>query len=136
MNIFQRFTCKSLKKNKTRTVVTIIGIILSVAMITAVTTTISSLTDFMLKVLKEEDGSWHGYFEEVKREDGDSIIKQEEVEDAAILQNIGYAKLQDSQNELRPYLYIGAYSGDFTELHFFALRYFLSITAFGRHQRY
>ena len=116
MNIFQRFTCKSLKKNKTRTVVTIIGIILSVAMITAVTTTISSLADFMLKVLKEQDGSWHGYFEEVKREDGDKIIKQEEVEDVAILQNIGYAKLQDSQNQSRPYLYIGAYSGDFTEL--------------------
>ena len=35
MNIFKQFTNRSLKENKTRTIVTIIGIILSVAMFTA-----------------------------------------------------------------------------------------------------
>lgn len=38
MNILNKVTLKSLQKNKTRTVVTIIGIVLSAAMICAVTT--------------------------------------------------------------------------------------------------
>lgn len=59
MNIFRRYTIKSLKKNRTRTIVTIIGIILSVAMITAVTTTVSSMQDFMLRIVENNTGSWH-----------------------------------------------------------------------------
>ena len=35
MNIFKQFTARTLKENRTRTIVTIIGIILSVAMFTA-----------------------------------------------------------------------------------------------------
>ena len=116
MNIFRQFTCKSLKKNKTRTVVTIIGIILSVAMITAVTTTVSSLQDFMLRVLKESNGSWHGTFSDVQEEHVEKIAKKKEVEKSAALGNVGYAELEDSQNEYRPYLYVGAYRGNFPEL--------------------
>lgn len=47
MNIFHKITLTNLKKNKTRTIVTIIGIILSTAMFTAVTSSISSLHAFM-----------------------------------------------------------------------------------------
>ena len=36
MNVFHRFTRRSLEKNPTRTLVTIIGIILSMALLTAV----------------------------------------------------------------------------------------------------
>lgn len=43
MNVFHKFAIKSLKLNRTRTIVTIIGIILSTAMLTAVTTTVSSV---------------------------------------------------------------------------------------------
>jgi len=42
MNVFHKFAIKSLKLNRTRTIVTIIGIILSTAMLTAVTTTVSN----------------------------------------------------------------------------------------------
>lgn len=38
MNIFARITGRTMKENKTRTIVTIIGVILSTAMITAVAT--------------------------------------------------------------------------------------------------
>lgn len=37
MNVFHRFTRQSLRKNRSRTWVTIVGIVLSVAMFTAVT---------------------------------------------------------------------------------------------------
>lgn len=50
MNILHRYTVRTLQKNKVRTLVTIIGIILSVAMITAVTTSVSSLLHYLMNV--------------------------------------------------------------------------------------
>lgn len=116
MNIFKRFTIKSLKKNRTRTIVTIIGIILSVAMITAVTTTVSSMQDFMLRVVEQNTGSWHGVFHEVSEERAKELAAKKEVDKSGALQNIGYAKLKDSQNHYKPFLYIGAYAGDYEKL--------------------
>ena len=43
MNIFQQITLQAMKKNHTRTTVTMIGIILSTAMLTAVTSFAVSL---------------------------------------------------------------------------------------------
>ena len=43
MNIFQKVTLKNLQKNRTRTLVTIVGIILSAAMFSATIISISSL---------------------------------------------------------------------------------------------
>lgn len=116
MNIFRRFTWQSLKKNKVRTIVTIIGIVLSVTMITAVTTTVSSMQDFMLRVVVQNDGCWHGVFKEISGERGREIEEKEEVEKSGALQNVGYARLKDVQNESKPFLYVGAYTGDYTNL--------------------
>ena len=60
MNVFHKFAIKSLKLNRTRTIVTIIGIILSTAMLTAVTTTVSSVQQFLLEVMEKQNGCWHG----------------------------------------------------------------------------
>ena len=49
MNIFNKVTLKSMKKNPVRTLVTIIGIIISTAMFTAVTTLTISLYSFVLQ---------------------------------------------------------------------------------------
>ena len=43
MNIMNKVTLQSMKKNKTRTIVTIVGIILSVSMVTDGTTIVTSL---------------------------------------------------------------------------------------------
>ena len=47
MNIVNKLTGRHLKKNKRRTLITIIGVIISVAMITAVATLGVSFLDFM-----------------------------------------------------------------------------------------
>ena len=49
MNVFNKVTLASLKKNRTRTVVTIIGIMLSAAMICASTTFVASMQNFVLR---------------------------------------------------------------------------------------
>lgn len=47
MNIMNKVTLQAMKKNRVRTIVTIIGIILSAAMFTAVTTFCSSMYGYM-----------------------------------------------------------------------------------------
>ena len=59
-NVFTNVTWKTLKKNRTRTLVTIIGILLAAAMLTAVTTFISSLRQYMIRVSIEDQGNWYG----------------------------------------------------------------------------
>ena len=59
MNILNKVTLKILKLNKVRTIVTIIGIILSASMITGVTTLVSSLQKFLVEVAISQEGDWH-----------------------------------------------------------------------------
>lgn len=116
MNIFHKFALKSLKQNRTRTIVTIIGIILSVAMLTAVTTTISSIQKFLLDVTIQNSGSWHSMVHDVSEKQAEEIISKKEVEESARLRNVCYAKLERGANREKPYLYVGAYEGKFDEL--------------------
>ncbi|NLC68679.1 MAG: ABC transporter permease [Clostridiaceae bacterium] len=105
MNIFFKMTYKSLTMNKTRTMVTIIGIILSAAMITAVTTLISSLQDFILDYAMHQFGDWHGAFYDVDGSTAESLKSDEKIKTAAFADNIGYADI-GSSNEYKPYLFI------------------------------
>lgn len=116
MNVFHRFTLRSLKQNRTRTAVTIVGIILSVAMLTAVTTTVSSIQQFMLDVTVQNNGSWHGMIMDISNRQAKGIRQKKEVEASAGLYNICYAKLEKCRNEERPYLYVAGYDGDFENL--------------------
>ena len=50
MNIFNKVTLQSMKKSRTRTIVTIIGVILSAAMITAVATFAVSLQNYYSRI--------------------------------------------------------------------------------------
>ena len=49
MNILNKLTIKNLKLNKKRTIVTIIGIILSVALICAVASMVSSFRESLIR---------------------------------------------------------------------------------------
>ena len=58
MKIVNRVTFEYLKKNKKRTVVTILGVIISVAMLTAISTFTSSFTDFLKRNTINLTGDW------------------------------------------------------------------------------
>ena len=60
MNVFNKVTLASLKKNRTRTVVTIIGIMLSAAMICASTTFVASMQNFVLRYTVYKTGDFIG----------------------------------------------------------------------------
>ena len=59
MNVLSKITRRQLAGNRTRTAVTVIGIILSVAMITAVTTLMASLYDYGVRAAKDIRGNWY-----------------------------------------------------------------------------
>ncbi len=114
MNIFQRVTMQSLKRNRTRTIVTIIGIMLSAALICAVTTTVSSIMNYALENTIYLDGSWHGSELGASYADCVNYAEDDRVDEIVCGQYIGYAQPQESRNEYKPYLYVmGAGDGFF-----------------------
>ncbi len=68
MNIMNRITLKMLRQNKRRTIVTIIGIILSAAMITAVSTFSASFSDLFYRQEMTDCGDWHVSLRNVSNE--------------------------------------------------------------------
>lgn len=116
MTIFQKVTLKNLKENHTRTLVTIIGIILSAAMFTAVTVSISSLRNYLTSHTVYEHGSWYGAVYDLTKDEMDSISSDTEVSSSIRMDQMGYALLSDSQNENKPYLCVYGIDTHFTEL--------------------
>ena len=105
MNVFNKVTLESLKKNRTRTIVTIIGIMLSAAMICASTTFVSSMQNFVLRCEIYSSGDWHGAVYDAAYKDYEDIRDSGKVSSAAYAQVLGYAKI-GSANEYKPYLYV------------------------------
>lgn len=105
MNVFNKVTLESLKKNRTRTIVTIIGIMLSAAMICASTALVSSMQNFVLRCAIHIDGDWYGAVYDAAYKDYEDIRDSDRVSSAAYAQVLGYAKI-DSANERKPYLYV------------------------------
>ena len=65
MDLLKNLTIKNLKLNKKRTIVTIIGIILSVALITAVASMFFSARESLIKFEVEQEGNYHYGFTDV-----------------------------------------------------------------------
>jgi len=116
MNVFNTVTVKSLIKNRTRTIVTIIGIILSAAMICAVTTFASSFRNYALESAIYSEGSWHTQIYNQNYETYKEILDDDVTENAVFLQQFGYAEAEGCQNRYKPYIYLLGDSGGAPEL--------------------
>ena len=108
MRILSKITWENLKKNKTRTIVTIIGIMLSVSLFTAVMSSLSSLNQYMMNVIIDQTGNYHGKVYHANSHDLEELLSNPEVESIKKLQNIGYAAMDGIKNEYKPYLFVGA----------------------------
>ena len=106
MNVLQKFTIQNLKLNKKRTIVTIIGIILSTALICAVAGVFSSFQQTFIKHAIMADGDYHTTFLNVPKDEQKYITENRKVESYFVTQGVGYAKLENSQNDYKPYLYL------------------------------
>ena len=121
MSIFHKVTLEILKKNKTRTIVTIIGIILSASMFTAVTTTVTSVQNYLLQNAYYNHGEWHASALEVDETFFDFLeepaayfdnpiekayFENGKIESYVYNQQLGYAVAEGCTNEYKPYLYL------------------------------
>ena len=106
MSLLNKLTIKNLKLNKKRTIVTIIGIILSVALITAVASMYSSLIASLIKFETKEKGNFHVAFYDVAKNDLEIFQNNQQVEDFYLTENIGYALYPGIVNANKPYLFI------------------------------
>ncbi len=116
MNVFTHVTVKTLKKNKMRTAVTVIGIILATAMLTAVTTFISSLQSFMVRSAIAETGNWYGAVFQVPLEKRQELAADPQVTALASFQELGYAKLLVEGDPAKPYVFIAGAEDSFYEM--------------------
>ena len=68
MNIFGKLTLRQMKLNRRRTIVTILGIIISVAMITAVSSFSGSFMDMFRRLTISQSGNFHVAYSEITEE--------------------------------------------------------------------
>lgn len=110
MNILNKLTIKNLKLNKKRNIATIIGIMLSVALITAVATMYSSSIESLIKFETYEKGNFHIAYYNVPIEETKSLKNNRKIEEVFFTQDVGYANLKDSKNEYKPYAFVKAFT--------------------------
>ena len=105
MDLLNLLTKKNLKLNKRRTIVTIIGITLSVALIMAVATMYNSMIASLIKYEKREVGNFHAEFMNVPATEVNNIKNNRKVSDVFVIENVGYASI-NSLNESKPYAHV------------------------------
>lgn len=109
MNILNKFTIKSLKLNKKRTIVTIIGIMLSTALICGVAGLVSSFQNSLIDWARTNDGNYHVTFKNVSSDKAQYVIENQKVKDYFISSSVGWANLEGSKATNKPYLHVLAY---------------------------
>ncbi len=114
MNLFKKLTIKNLSLNKKRTIVTIIGITLSVALVTAVCTMYASLLSSLVLFETKERGNFHVSFSDVPIKEVDNIKNNRQVEKVFLTSDIGYAKI-NTKNEDKPYAFVKGFTNDSLE---------------------
>jgi len=109
MNILNKLTVKNLKLNIKRTVVTIIGIILSTALICAVAGMVTSFRQTLINFAIYENGNHHITIHNVKKDEFKYFLNDRNVDSYYMFGRLGYASLEQSTNLYKPYLYILGY---------------------------
>ena len=109
MNILNKFTIKSLKLNKKRTIVTIIGIMLSTALICGVAGLVSSFQNSLIDWARTNDGNYHVTFKNVSSDKAQYVTENQKVKDYFISSSLGWANLEGSKATNKPYLHVLAY---------------------------
>ncbi len=108
MNILTTYTLKYLRLNRKRTAVTILGVVLSAALICGVLLLGGSFQKVMIDHEIYMSGNWHAQFHAVPYEKAKYITDNSAVQTAMLSTWLGNATY-GSHNTARPYLYVTAY---------------------------
>ena len=112
MNIFHKVALQGLKKNRTRTFVTVIGVALSATLVTTVATFGTSLLQYLINGSAAKCGSWYIDFVDVDSDFVRERISDSQVTDAVAFENIGYALLDGAKSTDKPYLFLAGFTDE------------------------
>lgn len=104
MNIIRKLTQRFLRLNRTRTLVTIIGVIISTAMITAVPTLMMSFLQANQKLMIKQYGNWHVRYNNLDLTSVDALAKDDNTAWVSLFRLDGFSKLEESRASMKPYL--------------------------------
>lgn len=113
MSILSKVTWKAMWQNRVRTVVTIIGVILSAAMFIAVTTMGVSSWDYLRRGYTYEIGDWFLALDYVTDESLTALEQKETVTQVIDLQVLGYTGFPDAEERENESFYVAAVDADF-----------------------
>lgn len=105
MNILQKLIKKDLKLNKKRTIGTLIGIILSAALITVVGGMAITLQNTLVEGEKNTTGYYHIQLSDISKEDSEKIKLNKDYSHYEIVNDLGIAKKETEDNTRYPHLY-------------------------------
>ncbi|WP_250675190.1 FtsX-like permease family protein [Paraclostridium ghonii] len=100
MNLYYSLTLRYLKQNKKRTIVTIIGIILSTSLICGIGNMVESFIDYQIREAIADMGDYHAMFHNVKKDDLNIITNSAGVSKSFVADSLGYSKLNNEKKNL------------------------------------
>ena len=106
MNVLKRCCYRSLKENRKRTVVTIVGVILATALVTGVACMAASFRASLITYEKRRNGDYHYAFQEVQAKNLKYFENNQHVDSFGLSEELGYAVLAGSRNPDKPYVYV------------------------------
>ena len=116
MNVFHRYTRQALRKNRSRTWVTIVGIILSVALFTAVTEGAYSGVRYLIGAAEYTVGRFHGCYQNLTEQQATQLSRDEkEITEQSAWQLVGWGQV-GADNAYKPYLRIMSMDPDLPDL--------------------
>lgn len=118
MSILHKVSLQGMRRSRTRTLVTILGVALSAALFTAVATFGTTLLQYLIDSSAAKNGSWSVEFPAA---DAEFAAARQAEGDAVCVQSLGYAVLdgaqESEQSAQKPYLYfVGFDDTDFAAL--------------------
>ena len=113
MNILKKFTFKNVKLNKKRSIVTIIGIVLSTALICTVAGMFSSFQKTMVNAIIKDTGDYHVQFKNVQKDDLKYIKENRNVQNYYLEEYLGFAKYKNIKYSNEEYFNLKAYDKDY-----------------------
>ena len=102
MDILNKLTIKHLKMNKKRTIVTIIGVILSTALMVGIGLLLSTFREVMIDEAVMLNGDYHAKLLNVSSSKYNTIIKNNNIEKTYAKEFIGYSKI-DTTDDFKKY---------------------------------
>ena len=102
MNVFHRYTRQALRENRSRTWVTIVGIILSVALFTAVTEGAYSGVRYLIGAAEYTVGRFHGCYQNLTEQQATQLSRDEkEITEQSAWQLVGWGQV-GADNAYKP----------------------------------